>query len=88
LHYRAGSAGDRHEINSPFEGEDWQGALERLQKALSLIPDLCEFELGDMERAGDELTRAYMGGDKEIFDGEDEKYCRFVNSILLPRQDA
>src|SRR5262249_30913606 len=34
----------------------------------------CPFELGDLERAGDELTRAYMGAGKEIFQEEDPKY--------------
>src|SRR5262249_45929397 len=33
-----------------------------------------KFELGDMERAGDELTRAYLGGGRAIFEGLDGKY--------------
>ncbi|NMO23459.1 tetratricopeptide repeat protein [Pyxidicoccus fallax] len=48
----------------------------------------CEFELGSRERAADELARAYMGGGDEIFEEDDEKYLRFVKSLLLPPQDA
>ncbi|NTX52571.1 tol-pal system YbgF family protein [Myxococcus sp. CA039A] len=48
----------------------------------------CEFELGDMRRAGDELARAYMGGDSEIFEEEDPKYLRFLKTLLRPPQSA
>jgi len=43
-----------------------------------------EFELGSMERAKDELARAYMGGGDEIFAGDDPKYWRFIREILRP----
>ena len=43
-----------------------------------------EFELGSMERAKDELARAYMGGGDEIFEGDDPKYWRFIREILRP----
>jgi tetratricopeptide (TPR) repeat protein len=36
------------------------------------------YELNDFEKAGDELTRAYMGGGKEIFESEDPKYIDFL----------
>ncbi|QSQ14175.1 tetratricopeptide repeat protein [Myxococcus landrumensis] len=48
----------------------------------------CEFELGDLRRAGDELARAYMGGDEELFEEEDPKYLRFLKTLLKPHQDA
>ncbi|WP_044900703.1 tetratricopeptide repeat protein [Myxococcus stipitatus] len=48
----------------------------------------CEFELGDLRRAGDELARAYMGADEELFADEDPKYLRFLKTLLKPRQDA
>jgi tetratricopeptide (TPR) repeat protein len=38
----------------------------------------CQFELGNLERAADELTRAYMGEGKKIFEGEDLKYFEFL----------
>lgn len=40
----------------------------------------CQFELGALDRAADELTRAYMGGGTEIFEDQDPKYLRFVQS--------
>lgn len=42
------------------------------------------FELGQMERAGDELSRAFMGAGKEIFANEDPKYFTYLESILKP----
>jgi len=43
-----------------------------------------QLELGNTERAKDELARAYMGGGDEIFEGEDPKYWRFIREILRP----
>lgn len=43
-----------------------------------------QFELGNMERANDELTRAYMGAGKEIFAQEDAKYFTHLKSVLRP----
>lgn len=37
-----------------------------------------QFELGNMDRAADELMRAYMGGGPEIFAMEDKKYLAFL----------
>ena len=45
------------------------------------------FELGEHERAKDELARAYMGGGNELFEGEDRKYKTFIQEILRPRED-
>ncbi|WP_315134615.1 tetratricopeptide repeat protein [Achromobacter marplatensis] len=42
----------------------------------------CQFELGNEERAADELARAYMGAGKEIFEQEDPKYFEFVKTKL------
>jgi tetratricopeptide (TPR) repeat protein len=44
----------------------------------------CKFELGNLDRAADELTRAYMGAGTEIFDEEDSKYWTFLTSRLEP----
>lgn len=41
-----------------------------------------QFELGDMDRAADELTRAYMGGDLEIFMEDDPKYLEFLKTKI------
>lgn len=43
----------------------------------------CQFELGDLDRAADELTRAYMGAGAEIFERED-KYFAFLKTRIQP----
>lgn len=40
----------------------------------------CQFEVGNHERAADELMRAYMGAGREIFDQHDPKYFQFLSS--------
>jgi hypothetical protein len=42
------------------------------------------FELGEMERAGDELARAYMGGGRAVFEGQHSKYFALVETLLEP----
>ena len=42
------------------------------------------FELGQMDLAGDELARAYMGGGREVFEGQDPKYFALVEQVLQP----
>ena len=36
------------------------------------------FESGDLDRAGDSLTRAYALDGRDVFDGEDDKYLSFL----------
>ncbi|MEN2470338.1 hypothetical protein [Burkholderia sp. GS2Y] len=38
----------------------------------------CQLELGNLDRAADELMRAYMGGGPELFEDEHGKYLRFL----------
>jgi hypothetical protein len=46
----------------------------------------CQFELGDLERAADELTRAYMGGGSNVFE-DAVKYFAFLKTrIKSPSQ--
>jgi tetratricopeptide (TPR) repeat protein len=40
----------------------------------------CQFELGNLDRAADELMRAYMGAGRDIFDHDDPKYLRFLST--------
>jgi tetratricopeptide (TPR) repeat protein len=47
----------------------------------------CQFELGSLDRAADELTRAYMGGGAEIFEGAD-KYFAFLKTRIQPPMDG
>jgi hypothetical protein len=42
------------------------------------------FELGDLDRAGQELTLAYMGDGRDIFKDEDPKYFNYLKTILQP----
>jgi tetratricopeptide (TPR) repeat protein len=44
----------------------------------------CYFELGNEQRAGDELARAYIGAGREIFADEPPKYLNFLKTILRP----
>lgn len=44
----------------------------------------CLFELGKREAAADELARAFLLADEEVFEGDDPKYLQFVKSKLLP----
>lgn len=43
----------------------------------------CQFELGDLDKATDELTRAYMGAGADIFEDAD-KYYTFLKTRLQP----
>lgn len=43
----------------------------------------CQFELGNLDRAADELTRAYLGGGAEIFQ-DAEKYFAFLKTRIEP----
>jgi tetratricopeptide (TPR) repeat protein len=49
-----------------------------------------QFELGDLDRAADELMRAYMGAGPEIFKDQDPKYLSFLKTrakdIQLPKK--
>ena len=43
-----------------------------------------QFELGNMDRAADELARAYLQDGHTIFENEDPKYVVFIKSRLQP----
>jgi len=44
----------------------------------------CQLELGDLDRAADELARAYMGAGAELFSQEDPRYFDFLKTRLEP----
>jgi len=50
----------------------------------------CQYELGDLDRAADELMRAYMGEGPGLFAEEDPKYLAFLatraEGIELPKK--
>jgi hypothetical protein len=43
-----------------------------------------QLELGNPDRAADELCRAYMGAGKDIFEREDPKYFDFLKTKISP----
>jgi tetratricopeptide (TPR) repeat protein len=43
----------------------------------------CQYEMGNLDRAADELTRAYTGGGEEIFE-DAEEYFAFLKTRLKP----
>lgn len=43
-----------------------------------------QLELGNHDRAVDELCRAYKGAGKDIFDREDPKYFHFLKTKISP----
>lgn len=84
----AAAIGDAHFLAGHFKA-----ARDVLHEALSgNFPDAlgnpfihlrlgqAEFELGNQDRAADELMRAYMGAGKDIFADEDGKYLAFLAS--------
>ena len=40
----------------------------------------CQFEVGNHDRAADELMRAYMGAGADLFASEDERYLAFLST--------
>lgn len=76
-----------------FLEKQWEDALEYYGYAVKSEGGLGEplihlrlgqlrFELGQMEKAKDELMRAYMGGGNIMFEGEDSKYFHLVREIM------
>ena len=74
-----------------FSGDDFVAGRDNLSLAMS-CPDAignpflhlrlgqCQFELAELDKAADELLRAYMGAGKEIFEEEDAKYFEFLTT--------
>lgn len=83
-----GAIGDANFLN-----EDYVACRDNLSTAMH-YPDAVgnpflhlrlgqsQFELGNLDRAADELTRAYGLAGNEIFDGEDEKYFAFLKTRI------
>lgn len=75
-----------------FLGEDFTAGRDNLSFAMRcpnaignpfvhLRLGQCQFELGDLDRAADELARAYMGAGADIFKDEG-KYFAFLQTRL------
>ena len=78
-----------------FLSSDYEAAREKLSLAmqapaaignpfLHLRLGQVQFELGNEQRAADELARAYLQEGKRIFEGEDPKYLDFIKGKLRP----
>jgi tetratricopeptide (TPR) repeat protein len=44
----------------------------------------CCLEMGQEEQAADELTRAYMGAGRQIFEAQNPKYIKFLETRIKP----
>jgi tetratricopeptide (TPR) repeat protein len=82
-----------------FFADDYDSARDALSAAMNCPDGLgnafihlrlgqVQYELGHEIIAADELTRAYMGGGKEIFAREDPKYFEFVTEKLIEPPDG
>jgi len=82
-----------------FYSKSFQQCLEVMSDAMHCVGGIgnpflhlrlgqCQFELGNLDRAADELARAYMGAGKEIFGDDDPKYFDFLKTRLHPPADG
>ena len=78
-----------------FQSKDYSQALQVFTDAMHCPKALgnpylhlklgqCQYEVGSLERAADELTRAYMGAGAEIFSEGDPKYFEFLKTKISP----
>lgn len=76
-----------------FLGKDFQAGMDNLSSAMHcpgaignpfvhLRLGQCQFELGNLDRSLDELTRAYAIEGEEIFEDDDPKYIQFLRSKI------
>jgi len=74
-----------------FLAKDYAAGRDNLSNAMSCPGALgnpflhlrlgqCQFELGNLDRAADELMRAYMGAGPDIFKDQDPKYVAFLQT--------
>jgi tetratricopeptide (TPR) repeat protein len=85
-----GAIGDANYLSGDFAaGRDNLSFAMRCPEAignpfLHLRLGQCQFELGNLDRAADELARAYMGSGAEIFEDEPPQYLSFLKTRLDP----
>ncbi|WP_229207209.1 MULTISPECIES: tol-pal system YbgF family protein [unclassified Duganella] len=83
------------DANFGFKNKDYVACRDNLSYAmrvpgaignpfLHLRLGQCQFELGNMGRAADELARAYIPEGRAIFKEDDPKYLGFIKSKLKP----
>jgi tetratricopeptide (TPR) repeat protein len=81
--------------DAQFLSKDYAAAQQTLSDAMH-CPDAignpflhlrlgqAQFELGKLDRAADELARAYLQEGRKIFAGDDPKYLDFIKGKLKP----
>lgn len=80
--------GDANFLSSNFEaGADNFGVAMNCPEGLGnpflhLRLGQCLFEIGNLQKASDELTRAYAIAGQEIFEDEDSKYFEFLKTKI------
>ena len=85
-----GAIGDANFLSGDFAaGRDNLSMAMRCPDAvgnpfLHLRLGQCQFELGNLDRAADELARAYMAEGDELLEDEDPKYFAFLKTRLKP----
>lgn len=78
-----------------FLGSDFQAGVDNLSNAMSCPGAIgnpfihmrlgqCQFEIGNLDHASDELTRAYGLEGEEIFSNDDPKYLEFLKTRIDP----
>jgi tetratricopeptide (TPR) repeat protein len=76
-----------------FLGNDFQAGVDNLSNAmhcpgaignpfLHMRLGQCQFEVGNLDRAADEMTRAYALQGDEIFEEDDPKYLAFLKTRI------
>lgn len=80
-----------------FLGKDYRAGVDNLSNAMHcpgaignpfihLRLGQCQFEIGNLDRAADELTRAYALSGEELFANEDSKYLNFLKTKISTEQ--
>jgi tetratricopeptide (TPR) repeat protein len=76
-----------------FMGKDFQAGVSNLSNAMH-CPDAignpflhlrlgqCQFEVGNLDKAADELTRAYGLEGEKMFEGDNPKYLAFLKTRI------
>ncbi|MEZ4937285.1 MAG: hypothetical protein R2799_06795 [Crocinitomicaceae bacterium] len=76
-----------------FLANDFQAGVDNLSNAMHCPGAIgnpfihmrlgqCQFEIGNLDRAADELTRAYALKGEEIFSDDDPKYIEFLKTRI------
>lgn len=76
-----------------FLGNDFRAGVDNLSNAMHCPGAIgnpfihmrlgqCHLEIGNLDRAADELTRAYAVNGEEIFSEEDPKYLEFLKTRI------